>query len=284
MRRVLGDRDHVERERAARAALMQHRRRDDADEHERRAEHREQEELGGGVHAVTVAPLPDDEVHRHEHDLEADEEEEEVEREERADAAGLEQRASTPCTPSRCRARRRRTARSGTSTPVSTTRNSEMPSTPRCHEIPNDGIHSCMVTNWKPPLVRSNATSRAMLSAPVSVAATRAKSFDDLGTSRRQQGDDDHAEIAGSSTSEVRIGKSIRRSPVRRTTRGAARRRPRSRARSCARTPTAACAADGRRRGRAPPTPLTAPSITSWSTTSLVKSAPTRAGPPKNAA
>ncbi len=139
----------------------------------------------------------------------------------------------------------------GNKTPVSTTRNSEMPSTPRCHEIPNDGIHSCMVTNWKPPLLRSNATSRAMLNAPVSVAATRAKT---LMISGRRDGSSATitAEIAGSSTSEVRIGKSIRRSPVRRTTRGAARPRPRSRARSCARTPTAACGADGRRRARAP--------------------------------
>ncbi|MFM8907263.1 MAG: NuoM family protein, partial [Actinomycetota bacterium] len=36
---------------------------------------------------------------------------------------------------------------SGKSTPVKTTRKSEMPSMPRCHEIPQAGIHSCCETN-----------------------------------------------------------------------------------------------------------------------------------------
>ena len=63
---------------------------DDADEHEGRAEHREQEELAGRVEAVVVAPAADEEVHRHEHDLEEDEEHEQVEAEERTEHAGLE--------------------------------------------------------------------------------------------------------------------------------------------------------------------------------------------------
>ena len=37
---------------------------------------------------------------------------------------------------------------SGNSRPVSTTSSSEMPSTPRCHEIPHSSIHVCLVTNW----------------------------------------------------------------------------------------------------------------------------------------
>ena len=55
---------------------------DDADEHERRADHRVQEELRGRVDPVLVAPAADEEVHRHEHDLEEDEEHEQVEAEE----------------------------------------------------------------------------------------------------------------------------------------------------------------------------------------------------------
>ena len=63
----------------------------EADEHERRTEHREQEELRGRVDAVLVAPSADQEVHRHEHDLEEDEEHEQVEAEEAAHHAGLQQ-------------------------------------------------------------------------------------------------------------------------------------------------------------------------------------------------
>ena len=36
---------------------------------------------------------------------------------------------------------------SGKSTPVSTTKNSEMPSTPRCHEMPHSLTHDCCETN-----------------------------------------------------------------------------------------------------------------------------------------
>ena len=69
----------------------QEHRRDDPDEHERRAEHREQEELQRRVLPALVAPPADEEVHRHEHDLEEDEEHEQVEAEEAAHHAGLEQ-------------------------------------------------------------------------------------------------------------------------------------------------------------------------------------------------
>ena len=46
------------------------------------------------------------------------------------------------------------TIESGNSTPVSTTRNSEIPSTPRCQEIPHASIHVCFDSNWNPGVVR----------------------------------------------------------------------------------------------------------------------------------
>jgi hypothetical protein len=64
---------------------------DDPDQHQGRAEQREEEELQRRVDPVGVAPPPDEEVHRHQHDLEHHEEQEEVERDEHAEAAGLEQ-------------------------------------------------------------------------------------------------------------------------------------------------------------------------------------------------
>ena len=87
---VLGDLDQVERDLAV-VGLGQHGRGDDADQHERRADHREQEELRGRVDAVVVAPAADEEVHRHEHDLEEHEEQEQVEADEAAHHAGFEQ-------------------------------------------------------------------------------------------------------------------------------------------------------------------------------------------------
>ena len=62
----------------------------DADEHQGGAEHREDEELQGGVDALAVAPPADEEVHRHEHDLEHHEEQEQVEGAEHADAPALQ--------------------------------------------------------------------------------------------------------------------------------------------------------------------------------------------------
>ncbi len=62
----------------------------DADQHEGRAEHREDEELEGGVDPLGVPPPTDEEVHRHQHDLEHDEEHEQVEGAEDADAPALE--------------------------------------------------------------------------------------------------------------------------------------------------------------------------------------------------
>src|SRR5205814_3417279 len=88
--RMRSDGHEVERERSAHTALVQYRGRDQRDEHERRTEHREQEELQRGVRAVAVAPLTDEEVHRHEHDLEEHEKQEQVEREKHAETPGLE--------------------------------------------------------------------------------------------------------------------------------------------------------------------------------------------------
>ena len=133
---VLGDLDEVEGDAVRRRAACRNDRGDDADEHERRAEHREQEELQRGVDAAAVAPAADEEVHRHEHDLEHHEEQEEVEGEEHAEAAGLEQRAATRSTASASWCGSAPRSAIGNSTPVSTTRNSEMPSTPRCQEMP----------------------------------------------------------------------------------------------------------------------------------------------------
>ena len=83
--------DEVERQLADAVVAGEEGGGDDADEHERRPEHREQEELHRRVTPALVAPAADEEVHRHEHDLEEDEEHEQVEAEEAAHHAGLEQ-------------------------------------------------------------------------------------------------------------------------------------------------------------------------------------------------
>ena len=85
-----GERARVERQEALGAAV-QERHREDADEQERGAGLREQEELHRGVATVVVAPARDEEVHRHQHDLEEHEEQDEVEREEHADERRFEQ-------------------------------------------------------------------------------------------------------------------------------------------------------------------------------------------------
>ena len=64
--------------------------REEADEHQRRAEHGVEEELERRILALLAAPDADEEVHREEHDLEEDEEEDEVLCDERARHAGLE--------------------------------------------------------------------------------------------------------------------------------------------------------------------------------------------------
>jgi hypothetical protein len=87
---VGGDLDEVEGERDIEVLRVQHRGGDQRDEHERRPEHRVQEELQRGIRAVAVTPLADEEVHRHEHDLEEDEEQEQVEREEHTQTPGFE--------------------------------------------------------------------------------------------------------------------------------------------------------------------------------------------------
>ncbi len=86
----LGDGDQVECERPAGGVGMQERQRHDADEHQRRAGHRVEEELGGRIGAVAVAPPADEEVHRDEHDLEAQEEDDQVEAGEHAHHAAFE--------------------------------------------------------------------------------------------------------------------------------------------------------------------------------------------------
>src|SRR5581483_6366668 len=70
---------------------------------------------------------------------------------------------------------------SGNSTPVSTTRNSEIPSTPSFHWMPNALIHWCCDTNWKPGLCSWNLTishtvSAAVASTPTAATALRVSS------------------------------------------------------------------------------------------------------------
>jgi hypothetical protein len=64
--------------------------RDEGDEHERRAEHRVEEELQRGVLAVLATPDADHEVHREQDDFEEDEEQDEVLGDEGAGHARLE--------------------------------------------------------------------------------------------------------------------------------------------------------------------------------------------------
>ena len=133
------------------AVAVQEREADDADEHERRAEHREEEELAGGVDALAVAPPADEEVHRHQDDLEHDEEQEEVERAEHADAAGLQHAAARRSTASRRGAGPRPTIASGNSKPGEHDEeqrdavDAEVPARCRSSEI-----HGGSTTNWKP--------------------------------------------------------------------------------------------------------------------------------------
>ena len=95
---------------------------------------------------------------------------------------------------------------SGNSSPVSTTRNSEMPSTPRCQEIPHSSIHVCLETNWKPASPVSKAASIQIVSANVMAAA---RSPTSLTISGRRLGVrmTSTAPITGTRTSAVRIGK-----------------------------------------------------------------------------
>ena len=138
------------------------------DEHERRADHRVEEELRGRVHAVLVAPPADQEVHRHEHDLEEHEEQEQVEAEERAHHAGLEQQQPREV---RLVLRRRGAGRCRRSR-AGTAPRSARSGTARCRrrrgasEMPHCSIHGCFDTNWNPASAVSNSTRAARRSAP----------------------------------------------------------------------------------------------------------------------
>ena len=82
---------------------------------------------------------------------------------------------------------------SGNSTPVSTTRNSEIPSTPRCHEMPHSWIHVCFETNWNPGSSRRTATSSQMLSAAGEHAGEQADQLDQLRPALAGDGDRERA-------------------------------------------------------------------------------------------
>ena len=97
---------------------------------------------------------------------------------------------------------------SGKRIPVSTTRSSEMPSTPRYHEIPQCSIHSCWDTNWKPASPESNAASSHRLSAAVTIAVSQATSL--TRSARRLPVTITSNDPAiGTSTSAVRIGNEV---------------------------------------------------------------------------
>ena len=63
---------------------------DETNQHQRRSEHRVQEELQRGVLAILATPHADHEVHRKQHEFEEDEEQDQVLRHERAGHAGLQ--------------------------------------------------------------------------------------------------------------------------------------------------------------------------------------------------
>ena len=86
---TLGELHEVEGD-VAETVLCEHRRCNDADEHERGTEHRVEEELRRRIHALVVSPTTDEEVHRDENDLEEEEEEEEIEADEAAHDTRLE--------------------------------------------------------------------------------------------------------------------------------------------------------------------------------------------------
>ncbi len=116
--------------------------------------------------------------------------------------------ASTPCTPCSSASRRRRTGRSGSTR--CTTRNSEMPSTPRCHEMPNSGIHSWNETNSSESgclPVEIDEQSDAQCS--VSVAVSGQEPDDERGAARRSgphghERGEDRKSITGSPRSRTR--------------------------------------------------------------------------------
>src|SRR4051794_24225530 len=97
---------------------------------------------------------------------------------------------------------------SGVRTPVSSTRNNEIPSIPRCHEMPHGLIHVCLLTNWKSPLDLSNATTTQMLRPAVTALASTAMSFTHSGR-RLEKTATRTAPAAGTTTSDVRIGNEV---------------------------------------------------------------------------
>ncbi len=82
---------HLREDRDVERLLLEEEQGQEPDEHQRRAEQREQEELDRRVLAVRATPDADHEEHREQHDLEEDEEQDEVLSDERAVHADLEQ-------------------------------------------------------------------------------------------------------------------------------------------------------------------------------------------------
>src|SRR4051812_34334236 len=94
----------------------------------------------------------------------------------------------------------------GKSTPLRTTRNSEMPSTPTLQEMPKSLIQTWLLTNWKPPSPRWNCVSMATATAPVAMDAVRPTIFAVSGRPRGMRATTS-ALMAGNKMRVVRMGK-----------------------------------------------------------------------------
>ena len=77
-----GDLNEVEGNRAAGGRGMQEDEAHDADQHDRRTQHRVEEEFDSGITSVFVPPLADEEIHRHQHHLKEHEEQKQVQSQE----------------------------------------------------------------------------------------------------------------------------------------------------------------------------------------------------------
>ena len=165
-----------------------------------------EEELVRRVLPVAVAPPADEEVHRDEHDLEEDEEHEQVERDERRRCSrpgGCSSQAKYGL--SSWPGDRRPAVASGKSTPVRTMRNSEMPSTPRCHwRCPGRRSRTGWLSNWYPRpagLEARRASRRSAMAAASPWNTSAATSFGGVRPGPRGMSSDDEAPTAGTRTS-----------------------------------------------------------------------------------
>ena len=98
----------------------------------------------------------------------------------------------------------------GNRTPVITSRNSEIPSTPRCQEMSRSRIQVAFSTIWKPASAVSKVTRMATVRAPVTTEKNRARARVSSGR-RLETRATTRAPTAGSTTVVVRSGKPLER-------------------------------------------------------------------------